>query len=150
MTKDEAFLRWCAEGARLFSTCGKAQYMAIVVGTTGRVLGTGYNGGPSGMRHCNDGGCPRMQRGTSSGASYDDCIAIHAEENALLYSDAFARKDGTLYVNGAPCYGCSKKLANSGLRRVVYLVEPTLRDGWDAGIELLMSAGIAVDALRLA
>lgn len=175
MTRDEKFLRWCAAGAGLFSTCSRGQYMAIIVGPTGRVVGTGYNGGPAGYRHCSDGGCPRGNAahnfqldvpivgvlrcarcgrtparaaprcpGPESGTDYDNCIAIHAEENALLYSDPTARRRGTIYINGAPCFGCSKKLGNSGLARVVCLTEPRL--GSAVGAQMLRDVGITFDA----
>lgn len=120
--KDRQFLRLVLEGARTFSTCAKAQYFAILVDPHGHIIGTGYNGGPKGSPHCTDGGCPRHIAQTPSGAIYDDCIAIHAEENALLHSDYTTRRDGcTLYVNGQPCWQCTKALINGGVTRLVYL-----------------------------
>lgn len=127
--KDLKYLRWAHSGAQIFSTCGKAKYMAIVVDRFGHVVGTGYNGGPKGMIHCEDGGCPRLQECSAPGSSYDNCIAIHAEDNALLHSDYTQyREGGTIYVTGAPCFGCAKKIANSGLRRCVYLEDGLDRD----------------------
>jgi len=60
--------------------------------------------------------------------SYADCVAIHAEANALLYSDASARKGGLAYCNTCPCYTCSQMLANSGLFGVVCSVGAHDRD----------------------
>lgn len=120
--KDWKYLRLCVEGAKLFSTCGKAQYMAIIVDRHGHVIGTGYNGGPKGYPHCADGGCPRLAENSPPGGSYANCIAIHAEANAILHSNYTEyREGGALYVNGVPCWDCAKLLSNSGMRRVVYL-----------------------------
>jgi dCMP deaminase len=121
--KDLKWLRFCVAGARIFSTCARRQYFAIIVDTHGHVLSTGYNGGPRGMAHCEDGACPRLHSDTEPGIDYSNCIAIHAEANAHLHSDYTARQaaGGTLYVNGTPCYDCAKLTANSGLTRVVYI-----------------------------
>lgn len=144
--KDKKYLEFAAYGGKLFSTCSRRQYMAIVLGRDGRVLGTGYNGAPPGMKHCVDGGCPRAREqaeGTGHGTGYDNCIAIHAEQNALLYSDRTAREGGTIYVNGPPCFGCAKEIANSGVRRVVYQDDPNYKD-MPRVKQFLQDAGIKV------
>lgn len=121
--KDLKWMAICAHAALLMSTCGKAQYFAIVLDRFGHQVSSGWNGAPKGMLHCKDGGCPRFIAGSPSGSSYDDCIAIHAEANALLHGDYTAYRDGAaLYVNGEPCFTCAKLIANSGIRRVVFQV----------------------------
>ena len=140
--KDKKWMKLCEYGAELFSTCGKRQYFACIVDAKGHVLGTGYNGGPAGLRHCVDGGCQRFKEGTPSGSSYDNCIAIHAEANALLHSDYTARMHGgTIYVNGPPCYSCAKLIANSGIKRVVYKADDNYVD-WIATRSLFKSLKI--------
>lgn len=118
--KDLKYLAWAVAGAQLFSTCGKGQYMAIIVDADGYVVGVGYNGGPHGWVHCVEGGCPRFIENTPSGSSYDNCISIHAEWNAIIHALGGVR-GGTLYVNGESCFTCAKIVANAGIRRVVYL-----------------------------
>lgn len=135
------FLRVAVAAAKEFSTCAKRQYFAWVLSPDGRVAGTGYNGSPPGIPHCADGHCPRLQEGSASGSAYDNCIAIHAEENALLWSDRTARLGGTIIVNGPPCWGCGKKIAGSGLRRLVYLRDDGYAD-WPRVEALLEQAGI--------
>lgn len=117
--KDRKFLAWAVSGAGIFSTCSKAQYLAIVVDRRGTVAGTGYNGSPPGFDHCTDGGCPRAQT-TTQGGSYSNCVAVHAEANALLRVSPDACDGGTIYCNGLPCWECSKLILGSGLTRVVY------------------------------
>lgn len=127
--KDLQYIRWAVDGATLFSTCGKRQYMALIVDTQGHLIGTGYNGSPKGMMHCTDGGCPRLIDQSPSGSTYDNCISIHAEQNALLHSDYTARREGgALYVNGPPCFTCAKLIANSGIRKVVYVRDSSYGD----------------------
>ena len=119
--RDLMFLTWAALGAPLFSTCSRRNYMAIIVAPNGRVVGTGYNGAPSSMRHCIDGGCPRGLGDVPSGPPYDNCIAVHAEANAIMFSPVESRRGGTLYVTGVPCSDCAKLIASSGVARLVYL-----------------------------
>lgn len=99
--------------------------MAIVTGRDGRVCGTGYNGSPPHMAHCIDGACPRWQENSPPGSNYDNCIAIHAEQNALMWSDRTTREGGTIYVNGPPCMTCARLICGSGLKRVVYITDDT-------------------------
>jgi dCMP deaminase len=146
--KDRRYLEWVEYGGKLFSTCSRRQYMALILGKDGRVVATGYNGAPPGMTHCVDGGCPRaleQAEGTGHGTGYDNCIAVHAEQNALLYSDRTARAGGTIYVNGPPCFGCAKEIANSGLRRIVYKADHNYTDIGRV-TEFLQQAGIKVVA----
>jgi dCMP deaminase len=118
------WMMWVHEGSTIFSTCAKRQYMAAILDDHGHILGTGYNGGPRGTTHCADGGCPRMERGSAPGSNYDDCIAIHAEQNALLHSDYAQRAKGAvLIVNGPPCFTCAKLAVNGGIETLVYLTD---------------------------
>lgn len=145
-------LKWlevCEHAGKVFSTCSRRQYFAVVLDTEKRVVGTGYNGSPPGMKHCVDGGCPRGlapsegQGSVGHGSGYGDCIALHSEANALLYSDRTSRLGGTLIVNGPPCFGCSKLIAGSGLRRVIHAIDDMYAD-WPKCRSLLESAGITV------
>lgn len=144
--KAEKWLALCEAGAQIFSTCGKRQYYAVVLSPSGRVVGTGYNGSPPGMTHCVDGGCPRLAANSPSGSSYENCVANHAEQNAIMWSDRFAREGGTLIVNGTPCWECSKLIAGSGISTVVHTEDPAYAD-WSKCRELLESVGIHVVTL---
>ena len=83
--KDIQFLKLCESGSSIFSTCGKRKYMAILTDDDYLVLGLGYNGGPPKSKHCEDGGCERFIQGSKNGSIYDNCIAVHAEQNAFLH-----------------------------------------------------------------
>lgn len=141
--RDLNMLRWAMVGAPIFSTCGKRQYLAIVVAADGRVVGTGYNGAPAGVRHCVDGGCPRLAENSPSGTNYSNCVAVHAEANALMHSNRSERRGGTLLVNGTPCWECGKLIAGSGVGRVVHLADPAYVE-WPKVRALLVHAGLEV------
>jgi len=142
--RDLKFLRWSLAGARIFSTCGKRQHMAIIVDARGFVVGVGYNGVPSGFTHCIDGGCPRLNNASPPGSSYEDCLSNHAEQNALLNSfTRDARTGGTIYVTGEPCFTCAKLITNSGITRVVITQDPSyVYSGFEKVEELFARANI--------
>lgn len=49
-----------------------------------RIVSTGYNGTPFGMPNCKDGGCERCNKMTPSGVGLEECLCIHAEQNAVI------------------------------------------------------------------
>jgi deoxycytidylate deaminase len=153
--KDLKWLEMAIVGGQKFSTCTNRQFMAIILDVDGIEVGTGWNGSPSGMPHCTDGGCPRSilhenvpLGGIGRGASYDNCVAVHAEGNALLHSDWTRRKNGTIYVGGPPCWDCAKLIANSGLIRVVCLSDPSA-PMWNQTKAFLVDVGIEVVEVEL-
>lgn len=99
------------------STCPRRQVGAIITDEKGVVLAMGYNGVPRGMIHCTE--TPCIGRWDSPGSS-DRCLAVHAEQNALLQC-ADLNRAYTIYVSCTPCFNCSKIIANTGIRRVVVL-----------------------------
>lgn len=139
--RESNWLKSCQQLAQTFSTCAKRQYFAVVLMPNGRVAGVGYNGSPPGIKHCSDGGCPRLEQGSLNGSIYDNCVAQHAEANAIIWSDPALRIDGTLIVNGPPCFGCAKQIASSGIRRVVYSFDPDYAN-WDNVKNFMDACGI--------
>lgn len=117
--KDIQYLQMSQASAAIFSTCSKAQFFSLVVDTDGNIVGTGYNGSPPGHIHCVDGGCPRAIEGSPSGGDYDNCVAAHAEANALVRTGTKA-KGSTIYVGALPCWGCAKLILTAGIARLVY------------------------------
>ena len=118
--KDIQFIKLCVEASKIFSTCSKKKYCAVLVDHLNHIVGFGYNGGPSGYTHCDEGGCPRVEENSPSGSLYDNCIAIHAEANALLHSD-YSTKAERLYINGRPCFDCAKLIANTTVKKLYYI-----------------------------
>jgi deoxycytidylate deaminase len=127
--KERQWLYQCAISARRFSTCSRAAYYAVILDKNGHQLSQGWNGPPAGAIHCTEGGCARATARASSepGNAYGNCIAQHAEAGAILRSDPYHRKGGTLVVNGPPCIMCSQMIAHCGIGRVVYLDDDSYR-----------------------
>jgi len=74
--KDIQYMKLCVQAAEIFSTCAKKKYACVLIDQNGHIVGMGYNGGPSGFAHCEDGGCPRFIENSVSGTNYDNCIAV--------------------------------------------------------------------------
>jgi dCMP deaminase len=102
------------------------QKVGAVIVYKNRIISTGYNGTPAGMKNCSDGGCDRcVNRGKKyqSGSAYDLCICVHAEQNALLSAARFGISvDGaTVYTTTQPCFGCLKEMLQAGIDTVFYV-----------------------------
>ncbi|KFA66980.1 hypothetical protein S40285_06254 [Stachybotrys chlorohalonatus IBT 40285] len=103
------------------SNCMKRRVGCVLVGRERRVISTGYNGTPRGLRNCAEGGCPRCNDGNSSGVGLSTCLCLHAEENALLEAGRERIRDGAvLYCDTCPCLTCSIKICQVGISEVVY------------------------------
>lgn len=108
------------------SVCVRAQVGAVIVDKQNRVVSTGYNGQPAGIQpgeSCQQ-WCPRSYKKEQQlDKEYGDCFSIHAEMNALMYGDRSRYEGGTLYVTSACCWNCGKAVANSGIKRIVMLID---------------------------
>lgn len=125
------------------ATCSRRQVGAIIVSGK-RIVSTGYNGGPPKTLHCIDGGCPRAQSDTPAGSDYDECIAIHAEANAIMFSSPEERDGATMYCTQHPCFGCAKLISNSGIGEVVVL---GVYEGYERARLFMMYTGVRVRLL---
>ena len=117
---DTYFIRM-AELVATRSTCLRRQVGAVVVKEK-RVLSTGYNGAPKGLKHCEEVGCVREQNHIESGTRHELCRGVHAEQNAVIQAAYFgvSIKDATMYTTNFPCVMCAKIIINSGIREIVF------------------------------
>lgn len=123
------------------STCLRRKVGAVIVKDK-RILTTGYNGAPTGCKHCEEIGCLRQQLNVPSGERHELCRASHAEQNAIVQAamHGISIKDSTLYVSCQPCVICTKLAINAGVKRIVFKGEyPD-----NLSLELLEEAGIKV------
>ncbi|MDO9079273.1 MAG: cytidine/deoxycytidylate deaminase family protein [Desulfuromonadales bacterium] len=141
---DEYFI----EIARLVasrSTCLRRQVGAVMVKDK-NILATGYNGTPSGIRHCSEVGCLRQQMNVPSGERHELCRGLHAEQNAIIQAAKHGVNiDGAvLYCTHSPCIICSKMLINSGIKRIV------CSDGYPDPLAkaMLDEAGLIVETME--
>jgi dCMP deaminase len=129
------------------SNCMKRQVAAVIVSDR-RIISTGYNGTPRGVKNCNEGGCPRCNGFSESGKNLEECLCSHGEENAIVQASyhGIAIKDATLYTTYSPCLLCSKMIINAGIRRVVYNEAYPLND---TATRMLKEAGVSLVKLKV-
>lgn len=103
------------------SNCRRRQVAAVIVSDR-RIISTGYNGTPRGLKNCFDGGCPRCASDAESGSALTECLCAHAEENAIVQAayHGISVRNGTLYCTISPCLLCAKMIINAGIVEVVY------------------------------
>ncbi len=65
------------------STCLRRNVGAVIVKDK-RILATGYNGAPSGLKHCLEVGCLRETLKVPPGERHELCRGLHAEQNAII------------------------------------------------------------------
>lgn len=126
------------------SNCMKRQVAAVIVADR-RIVSTGYNGTPRGVKNCNEGGCPRCNNFSESGKNLDECLCSHGEENAIVQAayHGIAIKGATLYTTYSPCLICSKMIINAGIRRVVFNEQYPLNE---TATMMLREAGVEIVA----
>lgn len=127
-----------AKAVALRADCSRRQVGAVLMRPDHTIVATGYNGAPSGQVGCLAGGCPRGNASRDEVPGYDDprvlaaelqpssydigpgaCIAVHAEQNALLRASWDQMVQSTLYVTDRPCPGCLRTIQGSPVMRVV-------------------------------
>jgi dCMP deaminase len=103
------------------STCTRHDVGAVLVKDK-RILATGFNGAPRGMKHCLEIGCIRDELNIASGTRAEICRAVHAEQNAIIQCAIYgvSSEGSTIYITHQPCTICTKILINSGVKRIVY------------------------------
>jgi dCMP deaminase len=141
---DEYFMN-IAKVAATRGNCSRRQVAAVIV-RDHRVISTGYNGTPRGVRNCCDGGCPRCSSSIPSGTGLSECLCSHAEENAIVQAACYgiAVKGATLYTTYSPCLQCAKMIINAGISEVIYFQHYTIDD---VSLALLREAGVVVRPL---
>lgn len=142
---DEYFMEM-AELTAKRSTCIRRNVGAVIV-KENRAIATGYNGAPKGLIHCEmRGGCLREKLSVPSGQRHELCMALHAEQNAIIQAASMGNsiEGGTIYITHQPCIICAKMIINSGIQRIV------VREGYpdELSLELLDEAGIKVERLE--
>ena len=104
------------------STCLRRKVGAILVKDK-RILATGYNGAPIGIRHCIETGCLREKLDIPPGQRHELCRGLHAEQNALLQAalHGVSVKGAKMYATNQPCIICTKMLINAGIKEIIIM-----------------------------
>ena len=103
------------------STCLRRAVGALIVKDK-RILSTGYNGAPTGIKHCIETGCIREKLNVASGENHELCRGIHAEQNAIIQAayHGASIKNATLFCTNLPCSICAKMIINAGIKKICY------------------------------
>lgn len=130
--KDSYYLN-IAKAVAARSTCLRRQYGAVIV-SGDEIIATGYNGSPRGELNCCDvGECycekhssPVDGRAAKHGSQYGACVAVHAEQNAIISAARRDMRGATLYlacldesIDPAPCNYCDRMIKNAGILKVI-------------------------------
>ena len=133
ISKDKYYLE-IAKSVSTRSPCLRRKFGAIIV-VNDAIVSTGYNGPARGVVNCNEVGCLKDKMNAPHWQGYDFCIAVHAEENAVINAARHGSKvfGGTLYIYGKtvnekptpshPCPRCKRVLINAGIEKVITLDE---------------------------
>ena len=129
------------------TTCRRRSVGAVIVKDQ-RILSTGYNGAPKGVKDCLElGFCVRQQQQVPSGQRHELCRGVHAEQNAIANAAYFgvAINSASIYMTQNPCNICTKILINSGIRKIIY----ANRYMDDLSSELLKESNIEVQKFQV-
>lgn len=99
------------------ATCNRLRVGAVIVNQQKRVVSMGFNGSTANAPHCLEVGCEIVLMGDPPKES---CVrTLHAESNALDYAGREAR-GCAIFCTALPCIDCAKRIANSGIYKLVY------------------------------
>ena len=112
------------------ATCLRRRYGAIIV-KDHIIISTGYNGAPRGEANCLDTGiCERERLNVPKVEKYELCVAVHAEQNAIINADPEKMEGATIYIaglnaddslaSGQPCLLSRRMLRNARIKNAVY------------------------------
>ena len=123
------------------STCLRRHVGAVIV-KENRILSTGYNGTPTGIRHCLDRGCLRDELKIPSGQRHELCRGLHAEQNAIIQAayHGVSIESSDIYCTNQPCIICAKMIINAGLKKII--IGNSYPD--ELAAEMLNEAGLKV------
>ena len=138
---DEYIMRIChAVAAR--ATCRHREQGAVIVKKSKRIISTGYNGAPPGVKDC-------LERGYCQKAEDLPCLAegLHGESNAIITAarEGISVDNTVLYCIFSPCRSCCNMIKTAG---IVEVVCEEVYEGFPDGPEYLKSLGVRVRKLE--
>ena len=134
-----------AEVVKLRSTCIRRSVGAVLVKDS-HILSTGYNGAPSGFKHCTPKTCMRVNLKT--GEKPELCRGVHAEINCVIQAAIHGTSimgNTTLYTTTFPCMSCLKLLINAGIKRIVYKEPYNMQN--KVKMEMVKEANLIIDQI---
>ena len=143
---DARFMELAHTIAQWASCYQENRKIGAVIVKNKRILTTGYNGAPAGVKSCVERGeCMRRKLNIPSGTRHELCYAIHAEQNAIIQAAAMGHgiEGGTIYITHQPCAICAKMIINAGIQRIV------IREGYpdELAASILEEAGLTIEKM---
>ena len=104
------------------SSCIRAHVASLVVNKEGEVIAKGTNSFHP-IYNCNKIGCIRDIRKVPSGSRREICYGLCAEQYcfAEMAKKGVTCKGGSIYVTSHPCRICESMIAESGIKKVVFV-----------------------------
>lgn len=155
---DEMYIELATNMSKL-STCSRVNVGAILV-SGGRPVLSGYNGTPSGHRHCRDIFLEKydeyrkhetlsfkefmqLPEIREEHGKFSRLHEVHAEINIIskAANEGLEVKKGSLYVTHSPCNDCCKSILTAGISEVLF---ENLYDRETEGLGILLQSGISV------
>ena len=112
------------------STCRRVKVAAVIV-KDGRTVSTGWNGVPSGFKHCEE----ILKKHHEFSEKYE----VHAEANAISFAakNNISTEGSSIFITITPCSNCAKLILQSGIKKVYY---KDVYDRSSEGFDLLKEA----------
>jgi len=143
----DAYFDGILEAVRVKSQDTSSKYGAVVADRQNRILATGYNGLPRGIRY--------REEYHKRPDKY--MYFVHAEQNAIFNAAAFGTpvRGAIIYVVHPPCVECTKAIIQAGIQEVIFREhQPEFsqlelnHDNWrltlEASAEMLNEAGVSL------
>ena len=149
---DKRFMEMARLVATWTSCFAPGRAIGAVIVKDKRVMTTGYNGAPAGMKTCMEKGeCLRRKLGIESGTRHEVCYAAHAEENAILFAGKNL-SDCSIFVSGLPpCSHCASLIVQCGIKKV-YAWKQEIPERWRDNVELtkkiFKEAGVTLEFIE--
>lgn len=102
------------------ATCARRKVGVIMTDSRNHIIASGYNGNAAGLQHCIDSPCSGATLETGKGL--DECLAIHAEQNALMQCKD-VHSIVNVFTTTMPCTHCLKMLMNTSAINIYYMFE---------------------------
>lgn len=106
-----------AQSLSKLATCPKRQVGCVITDKNDNIISIGYNGVARGDPHCIENS--PCQLIPFKGTRNNNCLAIHAEQNALLKCNDINAID-TIYCTTSPCIACMKLIVNTSCNTIFY------------------------------
>ena len=120
------------------------QVGAVVVTPDNRIIGVGWNGMPKAKSGWDNDWSLPWGKESQDPLENKYMYVVHAETNAIFHASESV-KGCTMYLTWFPCSDCAKSIAQSGIKKLVYLDEYTTdryRTSMEGAKKIFLVAGI--------